>query len=88
MGLVAGAYGELSSVLHVITGLVASHLADDQLQFFGIDHRTCKSIFLQQVRGSLGLALRRGWTKLMLDRYRGPRSASQPTPSHGGRGDR
>ena len=70
VGLVAGAYGELPSLFHVIIGLVASQLADEQHQFFGIDHGTCKSIFLQQVRRSLGLALHRGWVKLMPGRCR------------------
>ena len=32
--------------------------------------KMCKSVFLQQVRRSLGLALQRGWAKLMLDRCR------------------
>ena len=70
LGLVAGAYAELPSAFHVITDLIASHLADGHLQFVDIDFGTCKSIFLQQVRKSLGLVLQRGWAKLMLDRYR------------------
>ena len=55
MGLVAGAYAKLSSAL--ITDLIASQLADEHPQLFDIDHGTCKSIFLKQVRRSLGLAL-------------------------------
>ena len=70
LGLVAGAYAELSSAFHAIIDLIASQLADEHLQFFDIDHGMCKSIFLQQVRRSLGLALHRGWAKLMLDRCR------------------
>ena len=68
MGLVAGAYGELPSAFHVITGLIASQLADELPQFVDLDHGTCKSISLQQVTRGLGLALHRGWAKLMLDR--------------------
>ena len=70
LGLVAGAYAELTSAFHVIIDLIASQLADGHLRFFDIDHGTCKSILLQQVRKSFGLALHRGWTKLMLDRSR------------------
>ena len=70
LGLVAGAYAELSSAFHVIIDLIASQLAEEHLQFFDIDHGMCKSIFLQQVRRSLGLALHRRWAKLMLDHCR------------------
>ena len=82
MGLVAGAYGELSSAFHVITGLVASQLADEQLKFFGINHGTCKSIFLQHARRSLVLALHRGWAKLMPGRCRDlVQHPKQPRPT-------
>jgi len=41
----------------------------------------CKSIFLQQVRRGLELALHRGWAKLMLDRCRDlVKHPSQPRP--------
>ena len=60
LGLVAGTYAELSSAFHVIIDLIASQLAEGHLQFFDIDHWMCKSIFLQQVRRSLGLALHHG----------------------------
>ena len=84
VGLVAGAYAELPSVFHFITGLAASQLADEQLQFFGIDHGTCKSIVLQQVQRSLGLRVGQTHARPLP----GPRSAPQSTPPHGGRGDR
>ena len=70
MSLVAGAYAELFGAFHVTTDLIASQLADEHLHFFDIGHGTCKSVFLQQVRRSLGLVLHRGWAKLMLDRCR------------------
>ena len=70
LGLVVGACAELSSAFHVIIDLIASQLAGGHPLFFDIDHGTCKSIFLQQIRRSLGLALHRGWAKLMLDRCR------------------
>ena len=38
LGLVAGAYAELSSAFHAIIDLIASQLADEHLQFFDIDH--------------------------------------------------
>ena len=44
--------------------------ASDLSQFSDIDHWTCKSIFPQKVLRSLGLALHRGWAKLMFDRCR------------------
>ena len=58
----------LSSAFRVIINPVASELADWHLKFFNTDHGTCKSIFLQHGRGGLGLALNRGWAKIMLDR--------------------
>ena len=70
LGLVSGAYAELPSAVHVITDLIAPQLADEHLQIFDIDHGTCKSIFLEQVRRCLGLALHRGWENLMFDRFR------------------
>ena len=67
LGLVADACAELSSAFTVTIDLVASQLADGHLQFFDIDHGTCKFIFLQQVRRGLGLALHSGWAKPMPD---------------------
>ena len=42
----------------------------DNPRFFDIDRGTCKSVFLQQVRRCLGLALHRGLAELMLDHCR------------------
>ena len=56
-GLVASAHAELSRAFHATIDLIASQLANGHLQFFDIDHGTCKSIFLQQVRRGLELAL-------------------------------
>ena len=79
--LVAGAYVELPSAFHTITDLIASQLADLHPLFFDIDHGTCKSIFLQQVRRCPGLALHRGWAKHMLDRCRDlVQHPNQPRP--------
>ena len=81
LGFVAGAYAEPSSAFHVITDLIASQLADEHLQFFDLDHGTCKSISLQQVRRSLGLALHRGWAKLKLGGCRDlAQHTNQPRP--------
>ena len=68
LGLVAGAYAELPSAIHATIDLIASQLADKHLKFVDIDHGTYKSIYIKQVRRSLGLALHRGWAKLVLDR--------------------
>ena len=68
MGLVAGAYGELSSVLRDTTSLIRFRLAGEHPQLLDIDHETYKSIFLQQARRNLWLAPHRGWTKLVLGR--------------------
>ena len=40
--------------------LIALGLAAEQFQFFDIDPKMCKSIFLQRVRRGLGLALHDG----------------------------
>jgi hypothetical protein len=69
-GLVTGAYGEMSGAVHDLADLIATELAADHLQFFDIDPKACKSMFLQQVRRSWGLAAHRGWAKLLLDRTR------------------
>ena len=68
VGLVAGAFGEMSEGVHCITSFVASELASDHLQFF--DSGMVRSIFLRRVRRSLGLKAHRGWAKLHLDRTR------------------
>ena len=41
VGLVAGAYGKLPSAFHDIADVIAFQLADDNSQFFDIDHGTC-----------------------------------------------
>ena len=82
MGFVGGAYEELASALHVITSSIASELADGRLQFIDIDLGTCKTTLLQQARRRLGLALHRGWAKLMLDRCRDlVQHPNQPRPT-------
>ena len=82
MSPVAGACAELPRPLNVIIDLNASQLADERLQFFDTDHGPSKSIFLQQVRRGLGLALHRGWSKLMLDRCQDlVQQPNQPHPT-------
>ena len=45
-------------------------------------HWTCKSIFFQQVRTTLGLALHRGWVRLVLGRCRDRvKHPNQPRPT-------
>ena len=85
LGLVTSTYAELPSAFHVIADPIASELADEHLQFFDIDHGMCKSIFLQQVRRGLGLALHRGWAKLTLGRCRDlVQHSNQPRPMANG----
>ena len=82
MGLVTGAYGKPPSEFHGVIDPIASQLADEHPQFFDIGHGTCKSIFLQQARRNLGLALHRGWAKLMPDRCRDlVQHPNQPRPA-------
>ena len=50
--------------------MIAFQVANIHLQFFDINHGTCKRIFLRQVWRGLGIALHRGWAKLTLDRSR------------------
>ena len=51
-------------------------------QFLNIDHGTCTSICLQHFQRSLGLALHRGWAKLMPDRCLDlVRYPNQPRPT-------
>ena len=81
-GLVAGAYKNITGVFPVINNLVASELADEHPQFSDMGQGTCKSISLRQVRKGLGLALHRGWAKLMPDRLRGlVERPNQPRPT-------
>ena len=60
VGLVAGACGQMPGAFHGITDLVASELAEENLQLFDIEPGRCKTTFPQQVRRSLELALHRG----------------------------
>ena len=71
-GLVAGAYGEMTRAVSGMADFTASGLAAEQLQFFDIDPEIRKSIFLQQIRRCLGLAVHHERAKLKLDRYRDP----------------
>ena len=90
VGLATGAYVELPSAFRVIIGLVASHLADGRLQFIDIDHVTCKSIYLRQVRRPEGPGTRTA-PRVCQTHARplpGLRLVSQLSPSFGGRGDR
>ena len=62
--------------------MIAFQLTDANPQLFDIDHGTCKSIFLQQARRGLGIALHRKWAKLVLDRRRDlDRHPNQPRPT-------
>jgi hypothetical protein len=70
VGLVEGAFGEMSEGVHCITSFIASELASHHLQFFALDPGMVRSIFLRRVRRSLGLKAHRGWAKLLLDRTR------------------
>ena len=70
VGLVVGAYAELSEHVHALIGLVADELTADYMQFFDLNHKQTKSVFLRQTRRICGLTAHRGWAKLLLDRCR------------------
>ena len=72
----------MSRAVHDIDDLIASELAAEQLQFFDIDLRMYKSIFLQQIQWGQGLAVHRGRAKAMLDRSRDlVQHPNQPRPT-------
>ena len=75
-------YGELTSAFHEVIDLIASELADENPYFFDIKRGTCKSIFLQKIRRGMGLALIRGWAKLMPGRCQelGQYTPTNPVP--------
>ena len=50
--------------------LVADELTADYMQFFDLNHKQTKSVFLRQTRRICGLTAHRGWAKLLLDRCR------------------
>ena len=68
--LAVGAFGEVSSQIRDLTDLVACELSAEYLAFFDIAKKESKGIFTQRIRRSLGLAVHRGWAKLLLDRCR------------------
>ena len=53
-----------------LADLVACELNVEHLALFNIAMNESKQIFTQQIRRSIGLAVRRGWAKLLLDRCR------------------
>ena len=69
-GLAVGAFGEVSSQIRDLADLVACELSAEYLSFFDIAKKESKGIFTQRIRRSLGLAVHRGWAKLLLDRCR------------------
>ena len=67
-GLAVGAFGEVSSHIRDLADVVACELSAKYLAFFDIAKKESKGIFTQRIRRSLGLAVHRGWAKLLLDR--------------------
>ena len=54
-----------------LANLVACELNAEHLALFDCVMNESKQIFTQQIRRSIGLALHRGWAKLLLGRCRG-----------------
>ena len=50
---------------------IACDLSAEYLAFFDIARNEGKGVFTRQTRRTLGLAVNRGWAKLVLDRCRG-----------------
>ena len=70
VGLVSGAFGEMSEGVHCSTSSVASELDSDHLHFFALDPGMDSSIFPRGVRRNIGFKVHRGWAKPLLDRTR------------------
>ena len=70
-GLAVGAFGEVSSQIRDLADLAACELSAENLAFFDIAKKESRGIFTQRIGRSLGLAVHRGWAKMLLDRCRG-----------------
>ena len=70
-GFVVGVFGEGSMQARDLANLVACELNSDHLALFDGAMNESKRMFTQRIRRSIGLAVHRGWAKLLLGRCRG-----------------
>ena len=69
-GLVVGAFGEVSMQVRDLADLFACELNAEHLALFDDAMNESKQVFTQRMRRSIGLAIHRGWAKLLLGRCR------------------
>ena len=69
-GFVIGALGGVSMQVRDLADLVACELNAKHLALFDGAMKESKQMFTQRTRRSIGLAVHRGWAKLLLDRCR------------------
>ena len=67
-GFVVGAFGEVSMQVRDLADLVACELNAEHPALFDGAMNESKQMFTQQIRRSTGLAVHRGWAKLLLGR--------------------
>ena len=68
--LVVGAFVEVSMLVRDLADLVACELNAKHLALFDGAMNESKLMFTQRICRSIGLAVHRGWAKLLLDRCR------------------
>ena len=69
-GFVVGAFGKVSMQVRDLADLVACELNAEHLALFDGAMNESKQMFTQRIRRSIGLAVHRGWAKLLLGRFR------------------
>ena len=67
-GFVVGAFGEASMQVRDLADLVACELNAEHLALFDDAMNQSKQMFTKRMRRSIGLAIHRGWAKLLLDK--------------------
>ena len=76
-GFVVGAFGEVSMQVRDLADFAACKLNAERLALFDDAMNVSKQMFTKRIRRSIGIAVQRGWAKLLLDRCRdlvqGPR---------------
>ena len=65
-----GAFGGVSMQVRELADLVACELNAEPLALFDDAMNESKQVFTLRIRRSIGLAVHRGWAKLLLDRCR------------------
>ena len=84
---VVGAFAEMSSDVHFLTGLIASAQAAGHREYFAALPSEIKGMFLIRARRGLGLTAHRGWARLIIDRMdkqvQRPEFPQAPEPAWG-----